>query len=58
MKYLIMKKEISKSGLVKKMREIRDTLSNEIIEMSFEQENDFIKNQLIELKKKRKITLG
>jgi len=40
----------SKTGLVKKMRKIRDQLSREIMEMTFEQEKSFIKSQLEKLK--------
>lgn len=34
------------------MREIRDKFSSEIMEMTLEQEKEFIKTQLAELKKK------
>ena len=44
----------NKPDLVKKMREIRDTLSLEIMDMTFEQEKEYIKNQLAELKLKRR----
>ena len=43
----------NKTGLVEKMREIRDKFSLEIMEMTFEQEKEYIKNQLAELKSKR-----
>ena len=43
----------NKTGLVKKMREIRDKFSLEIMEMTLEQEKEYIKNQLAELKSKR-----
>ncbi len=48
-----MKTQITKTGIVRKMREIRDNLSNEIMEMSLEQEKDFIRKQLVELKVKK-----
>jgi hypothetical protein len=48
-----MKTTINKAGLVKKMREIRDNLSLEIMDMTFEQEKEHIKNQLAELKLNR-----
>lgn len=41
---------------VKKMRAIRDKLSLEIMDMSFEQESEYIKNQLAELKYKKQTT--
>lgn len=43
----------TKIGMVKKMREIRDKFSIEIMEMSLAQEKDFIKKQLAELKRKK-----
>lgn len=36
------------------MREIRDKVSFDIMEMSLEEEKNFIKKQLSELKRKRK----
>ena len=45
-----MKTITSKTDLVKKMREIRDKFSIEIMDMTFEQEKEYIKNQLAELK--------
>ena len=39
-----MKTTIVEIGLVKKMREIRDKLSLEIMDMTFEQEKEHIKN--------------
>ena len=47
-----MKTTTSKTGLVKKMREIRDKFSIEIMDMTFEQEKEYIKNQFGELKLK------
>ncbi|MGE0019727.1 MAG: hypothetical protein AB7S72_08690 [Draconibacterium sp.] len=41
------------TDIVKKMREIRDKFSNEIMEMTLEQEKEYIKNQLAELKLKK-----
>lgn len=35
------------------MREIRDKLSIEIMDMTFDQEKEYIKNQLAELKLKK-----
>lgn len=43
------------SGVVKKMREIRDSLSQEIINMTFEQQKEYTKNILDESKKKKAI---
>jgi hypothetical protein len=48
-----MKTTTNKTDLVKKMRDIRDKLSMEIMDMTFEQEKDYIKNQLAELKLKK-----
>jgi len=48
-----MKTTVNKTSLVKKMREIRDNLSLEIMDMTFEQEKEHIKNQLAELKLNR-----
>ena len=45
-----MKTTTSKTGLVKKMREIRDKLTIEIMDMTFEQEKEYIQSQLAELK--------
>ncbi len=39
--------------MVERMREIRDQLSREIMNMSFEEEKTYIRQQLIELKNKR-----
>lgn len=44
---------MNKKDLVKKMRLIRDKLSIEIMDMTFEQEKEYIKNQLAELKLKK-----
>ena len=49
-----MKKITTNIGLVKKMREIREKLSIEIMNMTFEQEKEYIKNQLAELKLSKK----
>ena len=43
----------NKTDLVKKMREIRDKFSLEIMDMTFEQEKEYIRNQLAELKLKK-----
>lgn len=43
----------NKKDLVKKMREIRDKFSIEIMDMTFDQEKEYIKNQLAELKLKK-----
>jgi hypothetical protein len=48
-----MKTTTNKTDLVKKMREIRDKFSIEIMDMTFEQEKEYVKNQLAELKLKR-----
>ncbi len=52
-KNLHMKTNNSKIGITKKMREIRDNLSIEIMDMTFEQEKEYIKNQLAALKAKK-----
>ena len=49
-----MKKTDIKKSVVTKMREIRDNLSLEIMDMTFEEEREFIKNQLLKLKYGRK----
>lgn len=36
-------------GIVKKMREIRDKLSHEIMNMSFDEQKKYIKEQLTEI---------
>ena len=48
-----MKTTTNKTDLVKRMREIRDKLSEEILDMTWEQEKEYIKNQLAELKSKK-----
>ena len=48
-----MKTTVNKTSLVKKMREIRDNLSLEIMDMTFEQEKEHIKKQLAEMKLKK-----
>jgi hypothetical protein len=48
-----MKTISNKTDLVKKLRVIRDKLNIEIMDMTFEQEKEYIKNQLAELKFKR-----
>jgi hypothetical protein len=45
-----MKTTRSKTDLVIKMRAIRDKFSTEIMDMSFEQEREYIQNQLAKLK--------
>ncbi len=51
-----MSNNINKTGLVKEMREIREQLSNEILNMTFKQEKMFIQNQLRNLKHQKHIT--
>jgi hypothetical protein len=51
-----MKTITNKSSMVRQMRTIRDTFSLEIMNMSFEQEKEFIKMQLADLKSKRIIS--
>lgn len=51
-----MKRTTSKTGLVKTMREIRDKFSLEIMDMTFDQEKEYIKKQLSEVKLKRQNT--
>lgn len=46
---------MSKTNLVKTMREIRDKFSLEIMDMTFDQEKEYIKNQLAELKLKKQV---
>lgn len=48
-----MKTEKNRTGIVRKMREIRDEVSSDIMDMSLVQEKDYIQKQLSELKKKR-----
>ena len=47
-----MKTKKIKENIVEKMRDIRDKLSFEIMDMTFEQEKEFIKKQLTQLKEK------
>ncbi len=47
-----MKVTNNKQSIVKIMREIRDKISLDIIDMSLAQENEFLKRQLSELKSK------
>ena len=51
-----MKTTTNRTDLVKKMREIRDKFSIEIMDMTFDQEKEYIKNQLAELKLKKQGT--
>jgi hypothetical protein len=51
-----MKTTTNKSDLVKTMREIRDQFSLEIMDMTFDQEKEYIKSQLAELKLKKQDT--
>ncbi|MBU3927512.1 MAG: hypothetical protein KKB74_06870 [Bacteroidetes bacterium] len=44
-------KRIKKGSLLKKMRKIRDKISLEIMNMSFEEEKSFLEKQLAALKK-------
>ena len=48
-----MKTNKERNDLVKKMRAIRDKFSLEIMNMTFEQEKEYIKKQLAELKLKK-----
>lgn len=48
-----MKTTTNRTDSVKKMREIRDRFSIEIMNMTFDQEKEYIKNQLAELKLKK-----
>ena len=48
-----MKTTTNRTDLVKTMREIRDKFSIEIMDMTFDQEKEYIKNQLAELKLKK-----
>lgn len=53
-----MKTANKRTDSVKRMRDIRDKLSIEIMDMSFEQEKEFIQNQLskLRIKKSRRVT--
>ena len=48
-----MKKIINQSDIVRKMREIRDKFSHEIMDMTFEEEKEYIRKQLAALKMKK-----
>jgi hypothetical protein len=48
-----MKAKTNKKDIVKKKRAIRDKFSIEIMNMTFKQEKEYIKNQLAELKLKK-----
>gem|GEM_PF-1749426 len=56
MKYLVMKKINKSTKMVERMREIRDLVSKEIMNMSLEEEKVYIKQQLNELKNRRLAT--
>ena len=43
-----------KEDSIKRMREIRDKLSHEIMDMSYEEEKEYIRKKLAELKPKKK----
>lgn len=49
-----METTINKPNIVKLMREIRDNLGIDISKMTFEEEREYLKKQLEELKRKRK----
>ncbi len=48
-----MKTTAIKTDIVRKMRDIRDKFSKEIMDMTIEQEKEYIKSQLTELKLKK-----
>lgn len=48
-----MKTKIKKVNIVKDMRKIRDKISLEIMDLTFDQEKEYIKTKLKELKNKR-----
>ena len=52
-----MEATVNKSNIVKLMREIREKLSLEIMNMSFEEQKKYLKNQIKEQKERRKNTL-
>ena len=47
-------KTTEKESMVMRMRQIRDQLNEKIIDMSFQEEKTYIKQELSALKKKRK----
>ena len=47
-------KTIEKESMVMHMRQIRDQLNEKIMDMSFQEEKNYIKQELALLKKKRK----
>lgn len=49
-RFLIMKTTTAKIDLVKKNRNIRDELSLEIMDMTYDQEKEYIKTELAKLK--------
>ena len=51
MKFLEMK-TIEKQGSIKKMREIRDQLNKQFVDMTYEEEKKYIKKELEKLKRK------
>lgn len=53
-----MKMVNNKEGIVKKIREVRDELSLKIIDMTFEQEKNYIQQKLAELKAKKRLGLS
>jgi hypothetical protein len=48
-----MKTQQSKQGIVKTMREIRDKFSSEIMEMTLEEQKEYIREQIAKIKAKR-----
>lgn len=56
MKFLAMKKTNKSTKMVERMREIRDQVSIEIMNMSLEEEKAYIKQQLNDLKNRRLAT--
>ena len=47
-------KTTEKESMVMRMRQIRDQLNEKIVDMSFQEEKTYIKQELSALKKKRK----
>jgi hypothetical protein len=48
-------KTTEKESMVMRMRQIRDQLNEKIVDMSFQEEKTYIKQELLALKKKRKM---
>ena len=58
MKYLVMKAATKTQTTIERMREIRDQVSEQIMNMSLEEERAYLTEELKKLKKKRNKPTG